>query len=284
MKRTAFAGVGLVVVMSARVPLALAQSQTSILISGQSAVIIDTNGNGMPDASDGRLAGVLASSNLSFLGLQGSGAGTHLLRALTGGFQFDVVQFMPTLAVLQQTGAPGVMPPISPNRFASISASLPSGSSTYTHLAIQTGGQSSGGSVCQSGGSPAAQVTLGDGLTMDVGLGFFPSPGNAAYLTIPNVPFQETNGQKFFTTIFIPVSNNAIAGAGSNKITLAPATTPGSPFFTLNLGALPSCAISPPGVPTLSAWVLILAMLVLVGLGVRSLGRRPSFYASLALP
>jgi len=283
MKRFAVCGLFLVSAMLVVVARDCA-AQTSILFSGQSSVIIDTNGNGIPDDADGGFSGALGSNSLLFFGGQGTGPGTHLLRALTGDFQFNVVQLTQALASLQQTGAPNVTPPIKPANFAALVASQPSGGSTFTHLSVQTGGQPSSGGVCQSSGSPVTQVTLSDGLTMNVSLAFFPGANDPNFLVIPNVPFQETNGQFFVTSVFLPVTTSlGTLGAPTTQLTMASSNNPSSPFFRLVLNQLPACT-NATSVPSLHGWALILAMLVLMTLGVWRLGKRRAFYEALPLP
>jgi hypothetical protein len=139
--------------------------------------------------------------------------------------------------------------------------------------------------VCTSSGQPAAQVTLDDGLTMNVSLGYFPDPRNPSFLRVPGVPFQEAGSKSFFmTNVFLPVT----AGGGGivptgPVLSLATASDPNNPFFKLPLSQLPSCPTGT-SVPSLSGGVLLLAALAIMALGVWGLGRRRAFYQALPLP
>lgn len=259
-------------------------AQSSILFSGQPSVIVDTNGNGMPDPNDGRWVAAPVNGQLRFFGIQGSGPGTKLLRALSGDFVFNVNLFTPSAAAIQLASAPDVTPPIKPQNLVTVNASQPTADSTYSQVTIATANDTSGGSICSSNGVTAAQVTLSSGLRVNVGITPYPGSSNPTHVAVP-VPLEETNGAMSGATVFLPaVQSSSSSGSPLTKVTAASSDTPTSPFLSIAVsGPLPTCSGIVSGVPSASVAALLAATLALLASGVWFLRRRPAF-RGLALP
>lgn len=256
-----------------------AQPADPILVSGQTDIaIIDTNGNGSPDAEDCRFMGFAdTSGNLLVTSMQDSHmTGGTKLRVCSGTYSGNVNPMFPTLmnvvgTFTASTILGGIGFPNLPFSFDGAFLPPDGGPRVVRAVWLTNGKKVNGDNVVVGSGTlcdSSARVRLANGLSMIVGLGM-DTPG---FVKVPHLPFEKADFSGFvMKDVYVPVSNGAI--------TFSLMSDPTNILVEILLNG--TCERP---APALSEWNLMaLAVFLLVG-GAWVLGRRRAFSEALPLP